>query len=184
MNGSLEREIKLRVNSAGDARAAIVAAGGTLLRDRRLQADAILDSADSMLRIARCALRVRIEPDRCFLTYKGQPLPSAMKLREELETGVEDPRVLFAVLERLGFTVRFRYEKYREEFALGDVIVAIDETPVGTFIEIEGSDEGIGRTAAALGYGPEHFIVSSYRSLFEEQCLAAGIASGDMVFGS
>jgi len=131
----------------------------------------------------RCSLRVRVEPDRCFLTYKGEPQPSRMKLREELETGVENPLVLFALLERLGFTVCFRYEKYREEFALGDVVVAIDETPVGTFIELEGSDEGISRAAATLGYGPQQFIVASYRSLFEQRCLAEGLEAGDMVFG-
>ena len=184
MNGPLEREIKLRVGSASGARATIVGAGGTLLRERRLQADSILDQPDNTLSNARCALRVRVEPDRCFLTYKGQPQPSRMKLREELETGVDNPLVLFALLERLGFTVCFRYEKYREEFALGDVVVAIDETPVGTFIEIEGSDEGIIHAAATLGYDPQQFIVASYRSLFEQQCLADGVAPGNMVFES
>jgi hypothetical protein len=35
------------------------------------------------------------------------------------------------VLEELGLHVWFRYEKFREEFCHEDVIVAIDETPVG-----------------------------------------------------
>ena len=77
-----------------------------------------------------------------------------MKLREELETVVGDGTLLLRVLEELGFHVWFRYQKYREEFALDDVIIAVDETPVGTFVEIEGSERGIATTAEALGRRP------------------------------
>ena len=77
-----------------------------------------------------------------------------MKLREELETVVGDGEVLLRVFEELGLHVWFRYEKYREEFSHEDVIVAIDETPVGVFVEIEGSEQGIADMAAALGRTP------------------------------
>ena len=60
----------------------------------------------------------------------------------------------------------FRYEKYREEFSAEDVIIAIDETPVGTFVEIEGGEEHIHQTAAALGKTPDDYILDSYRTLF------------------
>ena len=74
-----------------------------------------------------------------------------MKIREELETVVGDGDVVLRVLEELGLQVWFRYEKYREEFAHEDVIVAIDETPVGVFVEIEGSEAGIASMAQTLG---------------------------------
>ena len=90
MAGPLEREIKLRFDSANDARDSILAAGGAQVRARRLQSDALLDTDDGQLRDHFCALRLRVEPDRCFLTFKGPPQPSMMKLREELETGVAD----------------------------------------------------------------------------------------------
>ena len=74
-----------------------------------------------------------------------------MKLRDEFETVVGDGVLLLRIFEELGFQVWFRYEKYREEFSHEDVIVAIDETPVGVFVEIEGSESGIAAMAAALG---------------------------------
>ena len=146
----LEREIKLRFASADEARAAILNAGATPLHGRRLQEDVLLDHDDEQLRRRRCVLRVRTEGGKSRLTFKGPVQPSSMKLREEVETVVGDGEVLLRVLHELGLHVWFRYEKYREEFAREDVIVAIDETPVGVFVEIEGSEEGItddGRSA-------------------------------------
>ena len=63
-------------------------------------------------------------------------------------------RCCCGVVEELGYQVWFRYEKYREEFAREDVIVAVDETPVGVFVEIEGSETGHPAMAAAIGRGP------------------------------
>ena len=48
----VEREIKLRFESADAARSAIVACGATPLLGRRLQEDALLDSDDEELRLA------------------------------------------------------------------------------------------------------------------------------------
>lgn len=182
MAGALEREIKLRFDSAAAARDAVCAAGGVQIRERRLQADAILDTEQATIRNSRCALRVRMEPDRSFITYKGPPQPSTMKLREELETTVPDGALVLTMFERLGFRVWFRSEKYREEFSLPGVVIAVDDTPVGTFVEIEGTDEGITRTAAILGRQPEDYVVESYRSLFVQYCLDRGLPPGDMLF--
>ena len=46
MAARIEREIKLRFPNAAEARAAVLAAGATPLRDRRLQNDCLLDTAD------------------------------------------------------------------------------------------------------------------------------------------
>ena len=82
----------------------------------------------------------------------------------------------------LGYRKVFRYQKYREEFALHDVVVAVDETPVGTYVEIEGSDGGITSAARALGRGPGDYIIDSYRTLFVRSCEEQGRPIGDMVF--
>ncbi len=179
---SVEREIKLAFESAEAARAAVVAVGATPLLGRRLQEDALLDTPDEQLRQRRCVLRVRIEGGKSRLTFKGPVQPGIMKLREELETVVGDGDVLLRVLRELGFSVWFRYEKYREEFAHEDVIVAIDETPVGVFVEIEGSEPGIAAMAKALGRSEDDYVVDSYRALFLQHGQSSGLTGRDMVF--
>jgi adenylate cyclase class 2 len=178
----LEREIKLQFGSADEARAAVSAAGCTPLLGRRLQEDALLDTEDELLRRRRCVLRVRVENGKSRVTYKGPVQPSAMKLREELETLVGDGEVLLRVFGELGLHVWFRYEKYREEFSHEDVIVAIDETPVGVFVEIEGGEQGIAAMTTALGRSASDYIVDSYRSIFLQRREEFGLNGPDMLF--
>jgi len=181
---SLEREIKLRFDSVEDARKAVLSAGCTPRLGRRLQVDALLDSEDEQLRRRRCVLRVRVENGKSRVTFKGPVQPSTMKLREEYETLVGDGEVLLKIFEELGLHVWFRYEKYREEFSHDDVIVAVDETPVGVFVEIEGCEQGIEIVVAALGRSQADYILDSYRSLFPQHREACGLESSDMVFGT
>src|SRR5439155_16387701 len=104
------------------------------------------------------------------------------KIREELETVVGDGMLLVRILEQLGFRIWFRYQKYREEFGRDDVMVALDETPVGTFVEIEGADRGIAEMAEALGRGRDDYVVDSYRRLYQVDCEARGVAVTHMLF--
>lgn len=179
---SIEREIKLKFDSADEARAAILAAGATPLHGRRLQGDALLDTDDEQLRRRRCVLRVRMENGKSRVTFKGPVQPGPMKIREEHETLVGDGEVLLQIFGELGLHVWFRYEKYREEFALEDVVVAIDETPVGVYVEIEGGEQGIDTMAAALGRTRDDYILDSYRSLFLQHRDTCGLSASDMVF--
>ena len=170
MSGPLEREVKLRFESAEAARAAVMATGATPVHGRRLQEDSLLDSVAQDLRQRRSALRVRVDGGRSLLTFKGPVQPGVVKVREELETVVGDGHLLMRVLEELGFHVWFRYQKYR------------DETPVGVFVEIEGGQEGIARVAQALGRGPSDYMLESYRGLFVEHCKGRGVPPRDMLF--
>ena len=179
---TFEREIKLRFASADEARAAVIAAGCTPLLGRRLQEDVLLDSDDEALRRRRCVLRVRTESNKSRLTFKGPVQPGAMKVREEIETVAGDGMILLRVLEEVGLHVWFRYEKYREEFSHEDVIVAIDETPVGIFVEIEGSEPGINTMAKALGRRPNDYVLDSYRGLFLKYRDEYSLTGSDMVF--
>jgi adenylate cyclase class 2 len=182
MAAALEREIKLRFDDPVSARLVVVAAGGTPLYARRLQDDCLLDTADGQLRGRRSVLRVRADAGRVFLTFKGPLQPSVMKLREELETIVGDRDVLLRILEAAGFRIWFRYQKYREEFGLADVLIAIDETPVGTYVEVEGGERGIALATEALGRGPSDYVLDSYRGLFVRYCEERGLPVTNMVF--
>jgi adenylate cyclase, class 2 len=180
----LEREIKLRFDSAEDARERVLSIGATPLRGRRLQEDCLLDTPNDLLYGRRCVLRVRHDGGKSLLTFKGPVQPGPMKVREEHETVIADGETLLTVFQELGLRIWFRYEKYREEFSAEDVIIAIDETPVGTFVEIEGGEDRIHQTAAALGKTPDDYITDSYRTLFVQHSNALGLRDKDMVFAS
>jgi adenylate cyclase, class 2 len=179
---AIEREIKLRFQSPEEARERVLSIGATPLRGRRLQEDCLLDTSDDALYQRRCVLRVRSECGRSLLTFKGPVQPGPMKLREEHETVAADGNTLLRILEELGLHIWFRYEKYREEFSAEDVVIAIDETPVGTFVEIEGGEAHIQVTASALGKTTADYITDSYRTLFLQHRAAHGLPNGDMVF--
>jgi adenylate cyclase, class 2 len=78
--------------------------------------------------------------------------------------------------------VWFRYEKYREEFTADDIVIAVDETPVGVFVEIEGGEDAIHRMARALGRSPADYITDSYRFIFLQHREANGLDGDHMVF--
>jgi adenylate cyclase, class 2 len=105
-----------------------------------------------------------------------------MKTREEHETVISDGDVLTHVLETLGMHVWFRYQKFREEFAAEDATIALDETPIGTFIEIEGGERAILAIACALGRTPDDFILDSYRGLFLARRDQFGLDGAHMMF--
>lgn len=180
----LEREIKLRFDDAGEARAKVLALGATPLHGRRLQEDVLLDTEDELLRRQRSTLRVRSEGGKSLLTFKGPAAPGLIKIREEHETVVADGAALLSILEALGLHVWFRYEKYREEFSGDDVVIAIDETPVGVFVEIEGGEAAIHDMARALGRRPHDYITDSYRFLFLQLRDANGLDGHDMIFAA
>jgi adenylate cyclase class 2 len=116
-----------------------------------------------------------------YLTFKGAPIPGAFKTREEIETTAGDPAIIEAILVSLGFTAKWRSQKFREEYAIGAAKIALDETPIGAFVEIEGTDADITRIAAALGRTPADYVLSSYARLFHDWRTSRGELPGDML---
>jgi adenylate cyclase class 2 len=162
----------------------VVRAGFRVVKRRVFEANTIYDTEDLSLRSTKRLLRVRSAGRHYTLTFKGAPAVSRHKVREELETPVEDATAMARILEALGYAPKFRYEKYRTEYRRGreDGLVLLDETPIGVFIELEGPPAWIDRTAAQLGLAESDYLTQSYGSLYLEHCAARGITPGHMVF--
>jgi adenylate cyclase class 2 len=174
----VESEIKLRVAGPEMARDALARLGARLVRPRHFEDNVVLDDAARGLAASGRLLRLRRTEGAAVLTFKGpRQVVEGVKHRAEREVPVSDPDGLEAILLGVGFKPVFRYQKYRETFAFGDVEIVVDETPIGAFLEIEGPIEGIHAAATALGYDRAQYISDSYLSLF----FASG-GVGDMVF--
>ncbi len=179
-----EIEIKLPLPDADEGRRLLEEAGLHPASPRVLQHDIVFDTADRKLSLAGSLLRVRQTGSLGLLTFKGPAEYGKHKAREELEIELPEPATAAAILERLGFESVFRYEKYRTPFAgpEPDGLVTLDETPIGDFLELEGSPEWIDRTAARLGFTESDYITVSYAHLYRDHCRARGLEPGDMVF--
>jgi len=137
---------------------------------------------------------------RTLLTFKrpivGGSAPSASvqenhrhKVREEIEVEVADAGVLAKIFEGLGMRGWFRYEKYRTTLRLPartswakGLLIEFDETPIGTFVELEGPPAAIDRAAQELGYSRRDYVLRSYLALYVEECRRLGQEPRDMLF--
>lgn len=111
------------------------------------------------------------------------------KLREEIEMEITDAATLATILEGLGLAGWFRYEKYRTTFRLPaskawarGLLIELDETPIGTYVELEGPAGAIDRAAAELGYSKRDYVVKTYVALYLEECRRKGVQPMHMLF--
>lgn len=177
-----ETEIKLPLPDPEGLRARLRGLGLALAHARTFEVNVLFDTNDASLRGRGVLLRVRQFGERWTLTYKGPGQAGRHKVREELEMALQEPEAFLAILDRLGFHRSFRYEKYRTEYYDSEGVLTIDETPIGNFLELEGTPAWIDRTAALLGYGEPDYITKSYGRLYLEHCAREGREPADMVF--
>jgi adenylate cyclase class 2 len=184
-----ETEVKIRVADADVARKQLRKLGFRPIHRRSLEDNVLYDTLDRALRRIRAILRVRQYGASWVLTYKGTPDPDeTYKSRIEYETEVEEPQALRAIFDVIGLLPVFRYQKYRVQYARqvpgrresGEI--SLDETPVGSFLELEGSRSWIDRVARQLGFSRRDYITASYGALHLEECRRRGVPPGDMVF--
>jgi adenylate cyclase class 2 len=181
-SGHVETEIKLPVTSVATALASMESAGLRVHKQRIFEINLLFDTAQADLRRKKTILRLRQAGNEAWLSFKGPPVPGRHKVREEIEIPLAGIDAMKSVLERLGFLVSFRYEKYRTEFTDGDGIVTLDETPIGNYLELEGSAVWIDSMAPRLGYQEGQYITKSYGRLYLEFCERQGVIPSQMVF--
>jgi len=206
-----ETEIKLRIaDLAGFRRmlanlgARSVARGGGRVHERNI----LFDTAAKRLKKRSQLLRIRTEASaargkgrkhaqRVLLTFKGpvrkrekrDSSGGGHKVREELELQVSDGETLASILRGLGMQPWFRYEKFRTTYRLPKsqrwakgLLIELDETPIGTFVELEGPARAIDLAAIALGFSKRDYIIADYFVLYREGCRRRGQKPGDMLF--
>jgi adenylate cyclase class 2 len=129
---------------------------------------------------------------RAVLTYKAPLAEPAKhraahryKEREEIEVVLANGAGLARILEGLGMRPGFRYEKYRTKYTLKNLpglVLDLDETPAGIFLELEGPRRQIDRAARLLGYTKSDYDCRSYWDLHQEFCQRRKIYAPHMIF--
>jgi adenylate cyclase, class 2 len=144
----------------------------------------------------------RKSSSRTLLTFKSPPEELAIgaivpagdrryKVREEIELVLTDGAALQKIFEGLGLKGWFRYEKFRTAYRLPgraswakDLVIDVDETPIGTFVELEGPGPAIDQAARALGYTPGDYVLKNYLVLYLDECKRQSVQPTHMLFGA
>ncbi len=178
-----EIEVKIPVESLTAVREKLHASGAALRAAAHAESNVLFDDAERRLSGSGRTVRLRRAAGRAILTYKGPArFQDGAKTREERETVVSDPEEAQAILAGLGLVPRFRYDKRREEWDCEGSVVALDETPVGLYVEVEGDPTTIRRVVALLGLDPSESIPYSYAELYARRRKEDPALPPDMVF--
>ncbi len=203
-----ETEIKLRIADSKEFLRKLKRLGAKAdsAGDARVHEwNVIFDTPDGGLAKHGQLLRIRTETRRAtakskkardwtrsVLTFKRpaeNANPGRHKVREEFEMEVGDTATLTKIFEGLGMRGWFRYEKYRTTFQLPaktlwakGLLIEMDETPVGMFVELEGPADAIDKAAELLGFTQKDYVLKNYLTLYIEDCRHRGEQPSDMVF--
>ncbi len=165
----LEIEVKIKIDDVDAVRSRLEKQGAVLFRDRHYESNTLYDFRDSLLYSKQNALRIREKNKKGFLTFKGAKQRSRkFKIRQEYETEVKNVKHLRKILQSLGLIPVFQYQKYRTVYRKKKLLICLDETAVGNFIELEGDQSDIVRFATALGFTKQDFIKDDYIQLLKQ----------------
>ncbi|GAC1427751.1 MAG: hypothetical protein NVSMB62_25690 [Acidobacteriaceae bacterium] len=187
---SAEVELKFPVDDLALLDSRLPGLGFKLITPRTFEQNTLFDTADRTLLHSRQILRLRRYGDLWTLTHKRQPgkeddRSARYKTRIETETHLDDGPAMGQIFEQLGYTPVFRYEKFRSEWESGSNTSAhlvLDETPIGTFAELEGPPDWIDAALAEIGVDPARCLTESYGKLFLAWKQRTGSAATDLTF--
>lgn len=135
------------------------------------------------LRTKGSLLRIRKFGRYALATFKGpMAFEGGVKMREEVQTGVESFELAIQLFGALDYKPVFRYQKYREVWRVRDVEVVIDRTPIGDYFEIEGQLDVIRSVAEELGMNMDQGIRQSYADLYRQHRRTRADLPEHMVF--
>jgi adenylate cyclase class 2 len=172
-----EIELKFPVADSEALQTRLPRLGFHLETPRTFEHNTLFDTPARDLRAKRQILRLREYGGIHTLTHKriddsANSDTTRYKIRIETETTVSDPHALAEIFAQLGYQPAFVYEKYRTEYSIFDSVtntsphLVLDETPIGTYAELEGPTDWIDRTVTLLGIDPATCLTDSYGKLF------------------
>ncbi len=211
-NRNQEVEIKLRVTDIPALRRRLNQLRAQIVSPRTHEYNTLYDTPKGGLARRGQLIRIRIErapsesgrnahlrSSKAILTYKG-PSQSARssqptidkptrrgryKVRKEVEVAISNGEQMRQILTALGLRPLFCYEKFRTTYTLPGIRnlkIDLDETPIGTFLELEGAPPDIDRVAKRLGYSRSDYITRTYGALYIADSLRLARKPTDMLF--
>ncbi|MBG3877837.1 class IV adenylate cyclase [Desulfovibrio oxamicus] len=189
---ALEMEIKFPEADLAALRTALQALGATG-GVPYLECNRVYDTPGRDLRAANTLLRLRTKTGpnlhAAVLTMKKPPdvshppVPTDVKVWDEVQTGVADADAMHLMLTSLGYGVAFGYDKVREVWHLHGVHVCLDTMPFGPVAELEGDREAILAVAHRLGLDRARASTTTYHDLNRQWRAARGLPpSEDFTF--
>ncbi len=180
-----EIEAKFAVRDLAPIQARLLEMGAVSIVPRQMEYNLRYDTPDRTLSETGQVLRLR-RYDDIRMTYKGPGLRNEGVLeRTEIETTLGDFDSARLIIEHLGYTPIFLYEKYRAIWQLGPNQIMLDEMPFGKFIEIESpSAKEVRALARQLDLNPHASIPASYQSLFERVKVIRRLTFNDITFAN
>ena len=164
----LETEIKLRIPSC-EALAPLLGALGFQEKVAAQEEVSVLLDRGGELFTQQSALRLRRFAGSARLTWKGPVMADPLlKIRPEVETGVEDGEAIEGILKALGFEPVLRMVKTRAVYERAELEACLDRTPFGDFLELEGDAHAIKLAMEGLGLNASHVEKRSYPTLWRE----------------
>ena len=154
---------------------------GTLVKDSRFERNVVFDTPGRDLRARGELLRLR-QTDKAVLTWKRpspEPAPAGVKAMDEVETTVGDFETAREMLHGLGYEDVLWYEKFREQWRLGECLVCLDALPFGQFVEIEGEPSAIAKAADCLGLDMGQAKALTYHDLYRDYLARLGLPPQD-----
>jgi len=177
----LEIEIKIKIDQVDAIRKQLLLLKFHQSEKEYFESNIVFDTPVQKLSKSDSLLRLRKKNKSAILTFKKKIVPGepdyGYKIRNEIESVVSNDESIQKILFALGYEIYFIYEKYREVYRKNNVIVTLDRTPIGDFIEIEGDKDRIDEIAHLMGFEKKEYIVDSYYTLFRKQN-----PTGHMVF--
>ncbi len=197
---SAEIELKIPVSDPVVFGARLPGLGFALESPRTFEMNTLFDTPGRDLRARHQVLRIRQYGDVCTLTHKRMPEADGAgttadatryKTRIETETTVAEGEALAAIFRELGYGPVFVYEKFRTVWS--DVAgvsgpgtaaahLVLDETPIGTWAELEGPVEWIDQTLGRLGVDAAAGLTDSYGKLFLDWKARTGSSAEHLTF--